>query len=254
MKNSVKLSFIGAGNLSWHLAQAFHLKGLQILQVFSRNTGKASALSKLVGAEPLSDLADLDKNSADVYIVASPDDVIEDLGHHLTFDSGKFLLHTSGTAPTDALRQACSSCGVFWPIQSFSHGSSLMDFTDIPICVSSEDQLPQLEELASIISKTVIPVADKQRLMLHIAAVFTNNFVYHVLEHSRQLLAGESISWSILEPLLQQTIQSKAGQQTGPAIRGDIKVIEKHLRALDKDADLQSLYKSLSESIQQTKK
>ena len=37
--------------------------------------------------------------------------------------------------------------------------------------------------------------------------------------------------------------------QTGPAIRGDIKTIEKHIKLLSKNKDAQKIYRLMSESI-----
>ena len=38
--------------------------------------------------------------------------------------------------------------------------------------------------------------------------------------------------------------------QTGPARRGDIKIINKHLRLLSKEVDMKEIYRILSKNIQ----
>ena len=65
------------------------------------------------------------------------------------------------------------------------------------------------------------------------------------------------LSWDVLEPLLEKTLvsikQSKAKEnQTGPARRGDLKILAKHEEMLDEAT--KKIYRQLSESILNTYK
>lgn len=71
-----------------------------------------------------------------------------------------------------------------------------------------------------------------------------------------QLLQEEGIPFSILQTLIQTTAQklqthSPAQAQTGPALRGDLPTIERHLAFLSqkKPALLSLLYTLMTESI-----
>jgi predicted short-subunit dehydrogenase-like oxidoreductase (DUF2520 family) len=44
--------------------------------------------------------------------------------------------------------------------------------------------------------------------------------------------------------------QSPSKLQTGPAVRGDINTINKHLKALDTQPELKLLYQQITQSIQ----
>lgn len=44
MKN--KITFVGSGNVAWHLAKAFDLAGFQIHQIISRNETTGKELAK----------------------------------------------------------------------------------------------------------------------------------------------------------------------------------------------------------------
>jgi len=70
---------------------------------------------------------------------------------------------------------------------------------------------------------------------------------------SNKLLEEEGISADVLLPLIDETaakihLMSPAAAQTGPAIRYDENVINKHLAMLN-DPDMRSIYQLLSRSI-----
>ena len=80
------------------------------------------------------------------------------------------------------------------------------------------------------------------------------------MSNSEDILKKFNISSEILNPSIQETFSklksiSSADAQTGPAIRNDLKTIQKHLRFL-KDNNLNNnadIYRALSDSIIKTK-
>jgi predicted short-subunit dehydrogenase-like oxidoreductase (DUF2520 family) len=90
--------------------------------------------------------------------------------------------------------------------------------------------------------------------MLHLAAVFVNNFTNHMLRTGKEIASMAGFSFEVLEPLVNETI-SKAldigpeNSQTGPAVRNDLNTIEKHLDLLSFSPEMQDMYREITRSI-----
>jgi len=108
-----------------------------------------------------------------------------------------------------------------------------------------------------IISQEVRILSDKERAVVHVAAVVVNNFTNHLLHIGEKICAEEGLDYNILKPLIQETVEktlrkSPYDMQTGPARRGDQQTIQKHTDYLKKFPEYQSLYTLLSKSITNT--
>jgi predicted short-subunit dehydrogenase-like oxidoreductase (DUF2520 family) len=111
-----------------------------------------------------------------------------------------------------------------------------------------------LTALAEKISDLVYPVEDQDRAILHLGAVFANNFTNHMLVLAEKICNEHQVSFEILKPIILETVKKAmevgpANSQTGPAIRGDLHTIEKHLQLLEGNTQLQELYRKITESI-----
>ena len=143
---------------------------------------------------------------------------------------------------------------MFYPLQTFSKDRELT-FKSIPICLEAQhkEDLDLLKDVGAALSDHVEVIDSQKRAKLHLAAVFVNNFVNHLYAIGHKLLDEESLSFDLLKPLIQETANkintitpSKA--QTGPAIRNDLKTIEKHLHLLKNNSD-KEIYRMLSNII-----
>jgi predicted short-subunit dehydrogenase-like oxidoreductase (DUF2520 family) len=95
--------------------------------------------------------------------------------------------------------------------------------------------------------------SDKRRI-IHLAAVFANNFTNYLFSLSAKILETNNIKFEILLPLINETIAkiskvNPVDAQTGPAKRNDKTVIKKHLKLLNHDSEVQKIYSVLSKSI-----
>jgi predicted short-subunit dehydrogenase-like oxidoreductase (DUF2520 family) len=244
---------LGSGKVATQVGKALHNAGILVAQVYSPTLAHAQTLALQVHAKAISDLAEL-TNNADVYIISVNDDAILSLVEHLDL-SDKIVLHTSGSTAMDVLKSASINYGVLYPLQTFSFDKAV-DFSQVPIAVeaSSPEVLKQLEALAHKLSPKIIQMTSEQRLVLHIAAVFACNFSNHVYAIAQQLVESKGISFDYLRPLIaetaakvQQVLPSEV--QTGPAIRKDEKILQKHLDFLQDQPQLQEIYRLLSQSI-----
>lgn len=249
-----QISLIGAGNVGSHLAQRFHALEIPIKQICSRTHTSALELAKLVDAEAVEKVEDLEVD-VDLVILSVPDDQIEIISDKIK-KSKTLVVHTSGSISREVL-DIHENRGVFYPLQSFRKNKPI-DWQDIPVCVdaNSNEQLVFLEELGNKISEKVYRLKDRQRASLHVAAVFANNFSNHMLHLAERIAKREDVPFELLQPLIRETLNRVEGNlpsqmQTGPAKRGDKDVIQRHLDFLEPFADERRLYDLLSEHIQE---
>jgi predicted short-subunit dehydrogenase-like oxidoreductase (DUF2520 family) len=249
----VKVSFIGSGNVATHLAKGFYAKGISVYQIFSPNLQNAEELAEQVDAEGISNIKELDVESVNLIIVSVKDDVLKSVSD--SFDSKVTVVaHTSGTVPLEALNKH-KVHGVFYPLQTFSKAKEI-DLSNIPFCIegSSREVRNQLLDFASALSADVRNIDSNTRKAIHLSAVFACNFSNHMLTIADDLLSESGQDISILNPLIQETIQKALAAkpvdvQTGPAVRKDMDVIENHIHRLEGNPSIQKIYKDISESI-----
>lgn len=236
----IKVTLVGRGNVSYHLAHAFRLaENVELVAVLdSREELQAKSLS-----------------TADVCIIAVSDDAIKTVAKDFS-NCQCLVVHTSGSIALNELPN-CIRRGVFYPLQTFTKNQDV-DFKDIPICVETESKkdLEIVSELASTISNNVIEINSEQRKSLHIAAVFVNNFTNHLYHIGQQLCEENKIPFELLIPLIQETAKkieklSSYETQTGPARRKDAGTLESHLSHLKKEGH-KKIFALLTESIQNT--
>lgn len=247
------VSFVGAGNVANHLAKAFFEKGIKICQILNRSLDSANELAEKVDADALTDFNNL--KEVDCVIVATPDDTIPGIFRKLShFNS--ILAHTSGINGIEFENIELKRSAYIYPLQSFKHEYKL-NLSAVPFFVAAQNDKDKqyLIELVEIISSNVhqVPLDVKQKL--HLSAVMLNNFVNHLFGLTYHFLKKDNIDFEYLKPIIETTIHRAIKSdplriQTGPAIRNDESTINKHLQLLRDFPELQSLYRELSQSIQ----
>lgn len=252
----MNVSFIGAGNLAWHLAPALDNTEFAVKEIYSQHLQNASALvEKLYHAQTKATL-DFSISPSRIFIIAVTDDAITEVAQHIKLPDNSVLIHTSGSQPLSLLGYAPTpNIGVLYPLQTFTK-SKKIDFKDVPFFVESQN--PQTEKLlvkmAKAISKKVHKVNSGDRKALHISAVFASNFTNHMLKIAEDLLDAHKLDFELLKPLIVETINKSLSigpekTQTGPARRGDIELLDKHVEFLKGDEKLSEIYKLVSQHI-----
>lgn len=248
MHQRLKISIAGTGNVARHLGHALK-DSADLIFVLGRNAAKTNELAKSLGCNPTNNPADL--AGSDLIVCCYSDDALGTAIPELSMIAP--VASTSGTADVLAFAHD-HPVGVFYPLQTFS-GTEPISFKNLPLFIeASEESLKELlKTLAAAIGANAIEMTAEERLKLHIAAVFTNNFTNHLIAIAQRFAADNKIDYNWLMPLLEQTIRKLHSQtakdaQTGPARRGDKTTIEKHLSLLNNDEQL--IYRMLSESIQ----
>lgn len=253
----MKIVIIGTGNVATQLGFAFKNAGHTILQVYGRDLIKASSLAKVLNAH-FTNLISTINTTADIYLFAVSDSYITRIAKELLLKK-QLVVHTSGSVTINVFKNKYINYGVFYPVQSILKNRKV-DFKNTPICLEAinESSSKQLLTLAKSVSNTIYILNSEQRSQLHLAAVFVNNFTNHLFVIAERILSKKDISFDLLKPLIKQTAdnikKSKPfALQTGPALRGDTKILRKHLRMLDNMPQYKRIYQNISESIRKQK-
>jgi predicted short-subunit dehydrogenase-like oxidoreductase (DUF2520 family) len=209
---------------------------------------------KLKGCSVVSDLAQVAPD-ADLYFLTVSDDAVKPISLALVdiVPMDAIGIHCSGSLGLDVLpfRRKAG----FYPLQSFSVNHEV-SWRWIPLIITApdEDTWEVLDAIAGQMSSSVYRMTDEQKSVLHVAAVFANNFSNHMLTLAENICNEHDLPFEILKPLILETF-SKAilsgprDSQTGPAVRRDQKTIEKHLYLLADHPQLTVIYKAITNSI-----
>ncbi|WP_297908928.1 DUF2520 domain-containing protein [uncultured Parabacteroides sp.] len=244
--------FIGAGNLATRLSLEMRKAGMNISQVYSRTKEHAETLADKLGCgwtvfpEKIVD-------DADLYVFSLKDAVLQEVIARVKPNNGLWV-HTAGSMPISVFEGFTPKYGVIYPLQTFSKNREV-DFKKIPFFLeanSLEDE-KVLEKVARALSCDVRFLSSEKRKNLHLAAVFACNFTNHIYALAEKILAGQQIPREVLLPLIDETaakvhMMPPAQAQTGPAIRYDENVINKHMAMLE-DPDMRDIYELISRSI-----
>ena len=252
----MNVSFIGSGNLAWHLAPALDNAGYPVREVYSPNEAHAEALVKRLYHGTARHTLDFASSPSRMFVVAVADDVIPEVMQEIILPDDAVLVHTSGSQPLEVLAYAAAGrIGVFYPLQTFTKHRKV-DFSEIPIFIESGDRETESALLAMgrVLSRKVKSISSADRKALHVAAVFASNFTNHMLTLSQDILRNHNLDVEYLKPLIAETINkslamSPEAAQTGPAKRGDLEILDRHLEFLSHDETVAEIYRLISQHI-----
>lgn len=251
----MKIVIVGSGRIAWHLGKRLKSKGLPASQVISRTAAHAEALASTLQVPWSNSPADL-LPDAEWVLLAVRDDSIEEVAKAFSpYVKNALVTHTSGGTAGSVLSAYFERYGVFYPLQSFSL-EHMPVWSKIPFCVDaqSEEDVLLLKRIAKTIGNLVYRVNDEQRSLLHVAAVFANNFANRCFAIAEKILDENDLPFELLHPLMEETLakalqDSPARMQTGPAMRGDGETVRRHLNLLSGHPEWQEIYREISENI-----
>jgi predicted short-subunit dehydrogenase-like oxidoreductase (DUF2520 family) len=258
-----KIAIVGTGNIATWLLETFQNKSsLSVVSISGR------------------EITTLPQNY-DLYIFALRDDVYETVLQQISFKM-PCAVHTSGSLSQHILDPYANEFGALYPYQTIfrnteydeqhavngeanltvlrSYGLTVLQSYNLavsfPICIEASGSI--FEDALFHWAKSVFPIVQKiteqQRFAMHLAAVFANNFTNVLYSIAHSIFKENNLNWSLIFPLLEKTIENVKNNdprlvQTGPAVRGDISVMEKHCNTLQNE-EIKKLYQILSEMIQ----
>lgn len=251
-----RVLIVGSGNLAWHLDPNLQRIGLEV-DIWSRNPAIDDHL------DWRSSKAGFPKagwNAIDyaAIFLAVPDDYISAVSQQLSqlFNEHTPIVHTSGATAITAINSYFKNRAALWPIRSLRKGEEVADWTDLPLVYYANNTLfeQQLSEWVNQLSELTYRLDDEQRAQLHLAAVFSNNLTTWLCQIAYELCQDRQIPFEALVPIIKNTFSKidhsePATRQTGAAIRGDQKTMNRHLSLLGNHPEYAKLYKDISDLI-----
>jgi predicted short-subunit dehydrogenase-like oxidoreductase (DUF2520 family) len=248
-----RISFAGAGNVAGALCRELYKKQNIIEHIVSKSEKSGRALASTYNATWSDDY--IFPDTSEIIIVAVPDNSISSVLEDISCNETAVLVHTAGSIGLDIFPPEVKFNGVLYPLQTFSPGR-MPDLSTVPFFIEASDEntLDKLKNLAGSISNSVNLTDSEHRRLLHLAAVFICNFTNHMFTTGKNISLMAGFPFEVLKPLILETVDKaiKSGpenSQTGPAIRHDMNIINKHLDLLSFSPDLKDIYDLISKSI-----
>jgi hypothetical protein len=239
MDKKINILISGYGNLGYHIYKALNDSGKLNVKIISKTHKK-----KLPG-----------NFIPDLIWVLKKDEYVKKEIYRLKklFPRALFV---SSSAAIDIHAIKGTSIVTLYPLGTFKKKNSGNFLQRSPFFLEfgnhiSEDHKKIIKEVCKALGIKPIELSYKERMKLHLAAVFANNFT-NALMHAALGLAGKNAGF--LLPIINQTLEniqklSPEKTQTGPAVRGDLNTIRKHLDFLADQKELKKMYITLTDYI-----
>ncbi|MBK7858763.1 MAG: DUF2520 domain-containing protein [Archangiaceae bacterium] len=205
------------------------------VRVHTRSPAKARRM-KLALAEDLS--------QADVVVLAVPDAMVG----AIEVPDGPAVVHCAGALELSALN--AQRRGSFHPLVAVSSPNDSLEGGWVAVSASDARLENTLKRMAKALKMNVLTVPENQRARYHAGAVMSAGLVIALLDAAVEATGlPRAKAEKALIALTRSALQGAAARglaksMTGPIVRGDAAVVERHLAALP--PDLASLYRALS--------
>jgi predicted short-subunit dehydrogenase-like oxidoreductase (DUF2520 family) len=242
----LSIGVIGAGRVGAVLAAAYRTAGYPIAAAAGESGASRTRIETLLPGVPVGKPTAVAR-SCDLLLLTVPDDALDNVVRMLAASGairrGQVVVHTSGRHGLEILRPALDAGAVgiaMHPAMTFT--GTDVDLERIPGCVFGVTcdgaQRTLAEALATALHGTVMWVAEGDRELYHAALAHGANHLVTLVGQAMQLLrrAGATDPAAVLRPLLTAALDNALtygdAALTGPIVRGDVKTVTAHLRAL----------------------
>jgi len=252
----MRITLIGAGRVATQMGKALRASGHEIAQVYSRSEASAKSLADALHCPFTTDIHSIAPSDTAIFMLtdAALPALIEKICPLLPNET--LCIHTAGSMPVTLFEGKTARYGVLYPMQTFTKGRDI-DFRQVPCYIEAPEaaSLDAIRELAETISDKVRPLSYRDRLYLHLAAVFASNMASHCYHIAHALCQAHGIDFADLAPLINETAakmnsMSPREAQTGPAARGDHNVVTAQMRLLDAWPETKEIYRLMSAHIE----
>lgn len=248
-----KIVILGSGNVSNNFVSAINNTNIKVVQIYNRHIESAKSLSKIVNAEAIDNLTNINPD-ADAYFFMLSDTGILETAEQIKINKG-ILVHIAGSISMNIFKGKSENYGVFYPFQTFSKEIPI-NFNTAPICIESSNSYTynSLRNFAEHLGCKTYDIDEDKRKSLHMAGVFACNFMNHCVFLGEKILEDAGIDKELINPLLKQSFHKvfelgAEKAQTGPAKRMDSVIINDHLEKIKDNKQLYDVYKILTNSI-----
>jgi predicted short-subunit dehydrogenase-like oxidoreductase (DUF2520 family) len=257
------VSIIGTGALGSVLARSFHRISWPVKSLYNRSPESLRKLVKETEVQKTGVFPSGKQDLGSLIFLTVPDRTIEEIAEKLAATGDDFstttVAHCSGSkssAALKALQEKGAQTAAFHPLQTFIQTSQPSDFQDIYIDIEGNDKAVQLlKNIAVKLGAKSLQITPDAKPYLHAAGVMASNYLIALLASACQIaeLGGvdKNVAQRALLPLMQKSLANISESDhllnavSGPVIRGDTSTIADHLKLLEQNPQLSSLYKKL---------
>ncbi|MDQ3646558.1 MAG: DUF2520 domain-containing protein [Actinomycetota bacterium] len=251
-----KIVLVGAGAVGTAVAELLRRRGHEIVGVASRTTASADRAAALLGSAAIP-IDSKVLGTADIVLIGAADVAIPEVANGLAarVRPGAAAVHFAGafgTALLAPLVDAGASALALHPVQACPDVE--LAIRRLPGSAWGVTTSPGAEEWATSLVREDLEgsphvVGEEHRPLWHAAAVVTSNGLAALLASAEEMLhaIGVDDPGSVLAPLaigtLSNTAETGGGSAlTGPAVRGDLETVRRHLDALEGFPELRDAY------------
>lgn len=253
------IGFIGAGKVGISLGKYFSINNLNLSGYYSKNANSATEAAEFTNSKHFNDLQTLIRYSNLIFIT-TPDDVIIEIWNELKEYNlkDKIICHTSGSLSSSIFSNINTLGALGYsihPMCAFSDKfTTYKSLNQIYFSIQGDDAyLYVLSDLLKGLGNNVIILDKDKKPLYHLANVTVSNLVLSLLEigcsYMQTCGLNEKDAINALMPLIENNIKNIKtngflNALTGPAERGDLETLKRHLTVIP-PSDLE-LYRHLS--------
>lgn len=248
-----RVAIIGAGVVGTAMGYLLKQRGYPVVGIASRTLKSSKKAKEFIGEGEASTELGTTARKADIVFITTSDSVIEKTCNKIAsergFNKGAIVFHMSGALSSEILgsaRDVGANVASLHPLQSLSDVKEAVK--NIPgsyFCIEGDEAaLSVAKEIVTALKGKEITLAVDKKPLYHAGASVASNFLVATVRFGLELFEAAGIekqdSLNALMPLIKGTIKNIETlgiplALTGPISRGDIGVIEDHLKAISNE-------------------
>jgi len=260
---------IGAGVVGTTLAAKLLRAGVPVAGLHGRKADLSDVGSALAGV--LGSTGNIPEilSQSQVVIISVRDARIPEVAQRLADEKrlrpDQVVLHTSGNHPAaemlSAVKKLVKGVGTLHPLIAVTDApGTLENLAGASFGIEGDDEATRMaQRLVRKMGGRPLSLKADSMSLYHAAAVMASNYVVALADIARSLLVASGISETdavpALVPLMTSAVRNVAevglpSAMTGPAVRGDVGSIERHVSALESRApETLDLYRRLGREV-----
>lgn len=268
MAKNVRIAIVGPGRLGKALAMALKQAGYPVIEIVARDEAasmrRARSLARRVGAKTVA----IGKSGLTANLVwfCVPDREIERVATLLALTTawkGRLAFHSSGALCSGeliALKREGAAVAAVHPFMTFVSRSE-PELPGVPFGIEGDAQAVRLaRQVVRKLGGEAFLIQQEKKAAYHAWGGFASPLLVSLLVTAERVaeVAGFSPTQArrLAVPILRQTLANyerlgAADAFSGPLVRGDAAVVEKHLRVLEKLPVARAVYVALAKAALQ---
>lgn len=259
------IALLGAGNLANALGPALRQAGFRVEEVIARERPESRRHARLLARRLEASAATLEtaRWQATVVWICVPDDAIAACARRmagLRSWNGKIVLHASGALASDVLaplRRKGAAVGSLHPMMTFVRGSA-PNLRDVSFAVEGDPAAVALaRRLVRALGGEIFSIARRDKALYHVWGAFASPLLLATLAQAEEIARRSGIAprraRQAMAPIVRRTVENYlrvggAAAFSGPLMRGDVRTIARHWRALARVPGARAVYAALVHS------